>query len=142
MSNLKDLLTKNAKIRISFPFFSYEITPDELLNSKSVDERISKLEKVRADLLDAVNAVESLQEEAQQSKSEVSNLNEELEKLREDKETTENLLKVPEESFARVLDKASSKAQWRGLFIGFFLGILASLAATAIWEFTTISLKI
>jgi flagellar motility protein MotE (MotC chaperone) len=135
MGKLKEILRKNARIRITLPFFAYEITPDELLSGKSVDERISQLEKVRSDLMDAVGAVESLQEEAQKSKEEVTNLNQQLAKLREDKETTESLLRVPEESFARVLDKASSKAQWKGLIIGFFLGILASLAANAIWQY-------
>ncbi|HSN24090.1 MAG TPA: hypothetical protein VLS45_07975 [Methylomicrobium sp.] len=118
------------------PFFAYEIIPDELLGSKNVDERIAALGKVRTDLLDAVQAVESLQKEAQQSKDEIANLNEQLETLTADKKTAETLLKIPETTFARVLERASSRAQWKGIALGFVLGILASYIATWLWDFS------
>lgn len=127
-------LLRNSKIRISLPFISYEITPEELLSRESVDARIAKLEKVRGDLLDAVDAVKSLEAEAHKSKDELTHLNEQLSTLKKDKETTEELLKLPQDSFARVLDRASRGAQWKGLIIGFLLGILASLIATWIWD--------
>lgn len=126
---------RNVKIRVSLPFISYEITPEEFLNRKTIDERIVKLEKVKSDLLDAVDAVRSLEEEARKSKDESDRLDAQLSKLRKDKETTEELLKLPQDSFARVLAKASRGAQWIGIVIGFFLGILASLIASWIWIF-------
>ena len=119
---IKDKLLRNSRIRIELLGFSYEITPEELLNRQSVDERIQKLEKVRQDLLDAVDAVKSLEDEAHKNKKELEELNVQLNKLREDKQTTEQLLELPQQSFARVLDKASKGAQWRGLIIGFALG--------------------
>jgi hypothetical protein len=131
---IKDKLLRNSRIRIGLLGFSYEITPEELLNRQSVDERIQKLEKVRQDLLDAVDAVKSLEDEAHKNKKELEELNVQLNKLREDKQTTEQLLELPQQSFARVLDKASKGAQWRGLIIGFVLGILASLIASWIWS--------
>lgn len=132
--NIKEKLLRNARIRIGLLGISYEITPDELLNREGVDERIQKLEKVRQDLLAAVDAVKSLEDEAHKNKEELEQLNVQLDKLREDKQTTEQLLELPEQSFARVLNKASEGAQWRGLIIGFVLGILASFIATWIWS--------
>jgi hypothetical protein len=131
--DVRDIM-KKGRIRIALPFLTYEILPDELFGSKTVDERIDALGKVRSDLLDAVSAVESLQKEAQQSKLEVANLNEQLKTLTTDKTTTESLLKIPEQSFARVLGKASSRAQWKGIVLGFVLGILASYIATWLWD--------
>jgi hypothetical protein len=115
------------------PFISYEITPDELFSRESVDTRITKLEKVRSDLMDAVDAVKSLENEAHKNKDELVQLNEQLSALKKDKETTEELLKLPQDSFARILDRASKGAQRKGLIFGFLLGILASFIATWIW---------
>jgi hypothetical protein len=131
---IKDKFLRNSRFNIELLGFSYEITPEELLNRQSVDERIQKLEKVRQDLLDAVDAVKSLEDEAHKNKKELEELNVQLNKLREDKQTTEQLLELPQQSFARVLDKASKGAQWRGLIIGLVLGILASLIASWIWS--------
>lgn len=83
--SIKEKLLRNSRIRIGLFGFSYEITPEELLSRQSVDERIQKLEKVRQDLLDAVDAVKSLENEAHNNKKELEQLNIQLSKLREDK---------------------------------------------------------
>ena len=140
MGALKQFL-KKTQFRVGALGFYYEISPDDFLNHESVDERISKLEKVRSDLMDAVNAVESLQEEAASNKKELEKVSEQLEKLKEDKKTTENLLELPQQSFARVIDKASRAAQWKGILVGFIFGILASLIATWIWNNTPLSTR-
>jgi hypothetical protein len=131
-----NIFLRYIEIEINLPFISYKISPDELVSRESVDTRIAKLEKVRSDLLDAVDAVKSLEAEAHKNKDELIQLSEQLSTLKQDKETTEALLKLPQDSFARVLDNASKGAQWKGLVIGFFLGILASLIATWIWDKT------
>jgi len=115
------------------PFVSYELTLDDLLTSKDVDERIKKLSQVRADLEDTITAVEQLQSEALRSKREADMLKETVEKLKQDKSTTEAMLKLPEDSFSRILAKANSKGRVRGtiegLIIGFLTGLLSSLFA-------------
>jgi hypothetical protein len=62
---------KNSRLKITLPFLSYDITFEELSNSKNVDERISKLGEIREDLQGAIEAVETLQIEAVIRKSEV-----------------------------------------------------------------------
>lgn len=125
---------QNVRIRINLPFMSYEITPAELLSRRDIDERIAKLEKVRADLLDAVDAVKLLEDEAHTSKDNLTKLNDQLLSIRKDKETIEKLLQLPENSFSRIINKATRISQFMGLGIGFLLGIAASFIATWLWE--------
>ena len=81
--------------------------------------------------------VEQLQDEAFKSKNKADKLRETISDLEQDKSTAEEMLKLPEESFSRVLSKASSKGRARGIIegiiIGFITGILSSLL---VWYLT------
>lgn len=112
-----------------FPF-PFEIDFTEMLSSKSVDERISKLSKIHDDLLDAVEAVNELEKEAELNKTEIEKAKSKIAELQGDQEATKELLKISEPAFARVLKKATKKTRWTSMIIGFILGIFASLIAS------------
>jgi hypothetical protein len=122
-----------ARISVRLHFISYEINFDDLTNSSTVDERIARLSQVKHDLEAAITAVSSLQAEATDRKGEADQLKAVISKLREDKNTAESLLSVPEESFVRLVKRAVSKGRMRGLIeggaIGFVTGMLSSLLA-------------
>ncbi|MHB8894144.1 MAG: hypothetical protein ACYC99_03070 [Candidatus Geothermincolia bacterium] len=122
---------KKIRLRISLPFVNYEVVLDDLLDSKDVDCRITRLAQIKTDLEESISAVSQLQQEALQSKAEADVLRETVSQLQQDKHTAEELLKVPEESFARVLTKASARGRARGIaegvVIGFVSGVLSSL---------------
>lgn len=128
---------KKARLRVSLPFLSYEVTLDDLIDSKDVDERIKRLSAIKNDLEATIIAVGQLQAEAFKSKNEADKLRETISTLEQDKSTAEAMLKLPEESFSRVLSRASSKGRVRGIIegiiIGFITGILSSLL---IWYLT------
>jgi len=108
-TNTKRLFS-NAKVRIRFglPFIDSEITFNDIFDSQSIDTRIAPLSDIKKELESAILAVDSLQSEAQQNKKEVNKLQERIRELKEDKSTAENLLKVPQESFIPLMERASS----------------------------------
>jgi len=128
---------KKTRIRVSIPFFSYEVVLDDLVDSKDVDSRITRLTQIKTDLEETISAVTQLQNEAFKSKSEADTLRETVNRLQEDKNTAEQLLRVPEESFARVFAKASSKGRSRGLIEGTLIGfVTGALSSFVVWYLT------
>lgn len=67
---------KKARLRVSLPFLSYEVTLDDLIDSKDVDERIKRLSAIKNDLEATIIAVGQLQAEAFKSKNEADKLRE------------------------------------------------------------------
>ncbi len=128
---------KKARLIVSLPFLRYEVTLDDLIDSKDVDERIERISIIKNDLEETIVAVEQLQAEAFKSKNEANKLKETISLLKQDKSTAEAMVKLPEESFSRILSRASSKGRVRGIIegiiIGFITGILSSLL---VWYLT------
>lgn len=134
--SLKKTLSK-TKFRIGLPFFSYEVSIDDLFNSQDVDKRIEKLSGIKNDLQDAIKAVETLESEALEKKDEINLLQQSVQKLEEDKNTAEALLKLPEDSFARLIYKSSSKGRIRGIIEGIIIGFSTGcLSSWLIWYLT------
>ncbi|NEQ37920.1 MAG: hypothetical protein F6K40_17290 [Okeania sp. SIO3I5] len=132
--NLKEVLSKaQVRIKLPIPFVSYEIPLNEVFDPQSIDTRISRLSDIKKELESAIFAVESLQNDAQKNKEEISRLQERIRELEEDKSTAETVLKVPQESFARLIENATSKGRVRGWVEGLTLGFISSLA---VWFFT------
>ena len=130
-------LLRQARFRVSLPFFSYEVTLDDVLDSKNVDERIKRLSTIRTDLEETVHAVTQLQAEALQNKKEAEDLRATVEQLKQDKSTTEAMLKLPEDSIARVLARASSRGRIRGIIEGIIIGLITGgLSSYFIWYVT------
>lgn len=67
---LVSILKKSRRLSISLPFLRYEMDLRQIWDSRPVDQRIAKLDQIRADLSAAVDAVTELQQEAQRSKRE------------------------------------------------------------------------
>jgi hypothetical protein len=134
---LIDGLMKSSKLSVHLPFLRYEIDLGQALDNRTVDERIAKLDQIRADLEAAVHAVAELQLEAQGNKKESAALQEAVVRLKQDKVTAETLLKVPEDSFARMLARANDKARVRGLVEGAVIGFLTgALSSYVVWYLT------
>lgn len=104
----------------------------------TIDERLTKLAKIQEDLGDALKAVEELQKSATTAKKEADELESEVHRLRQDKVVAEELVRVPEEAFARLLARASAKGRGRGLLEGIVVGLFTGgLSSWAVWYFTT-----
>ncbi len=118
-------------------FMGIGIDLKEVVDSRSVNERISQLGKVKDDLQAAIVAVDELQTKAVQSRSQYEELARMLKRLEEEKATTEALLRIPEESFSRVFAKASSRGRWRGIIEGSVIGFVTGCASSyLIWYAT------
>ena len=104
-----------------------------LLGKPDADERLAKLASIHSDLEAALQAVAELQESAKTSQREADGLQQAVARLQQDKKVAEELVKVPEEAFGRMLYRASAKGRGRGLIegilIGFVTGFLSSLLA-------------
>jgi hypothetical protein len=84
-----------------------------------------------------VHAVTQLQAEALQNKKEAEDLRATVEQLKQDKSTTEAMLKLPEDSIARVLARASSRGRIRGIIEGIIIGLITGgLSSYFIWYVT------
>jgi chromosome segregation ATPase len=104
----------------------------------TIDERLRKLAKIQEDLGEALQAVSELQESAVTSKKETEALGQEVDRLRQDKATVEELIKVPEEAFSRLMSRASAKGRGRGLLEGISVGLLTGIISSwLVWYFTT-----
>jgi hypothetical protein len=104
----------------------------------TLDERLVKLAKIREDLGDAVKAVDELQKSAVTAKKEANKLESEVTRLRQDRALAEELVKVPEEAFARLLARASAKGRGRGLIEGIVVGLLTGgISGWLVWYFTS-----
>lgn len=122
VQDLIDALKKSGKLSVSLPFLRYEMDFGQALDPRTVDERIARLAQIHADLHAAAEAVAELQREARDNKREAESLRQAVERLEQDKVTAETLLRVPEDSFARMLARANSKARIRGLLEGALIG--------------------
>jgi hypothetical protein len=138
-NDVRKILRKaQVRIRLPIPFISYEIPLNDIIDPQNIDTRISRLGDIKKELESAIDAVTSLQIEAQENKGEVENLRVRIRELEEDKSTAETVLKVPQESFARLVERANSKGRMRGwiegLIIGLISGVISSLAVSALNE--------
>lgn len=130
IKNVLSRLKADGRFRISMPFFSYELKLDELFGPSSADDRIKKLDDMKYDLARAIEAINGLKQDAVDKRNELEELNKSLESTRADKETTESVLKLNEESFARILNRASSKGRRRGVIEGVLIGLVTGIISS------------
>jgi hypothetical protein len=134
--NVKRILSSAvANLRVSVLGVSFSLA--DLGSSETVDERIARLGKIKADLEAAIGAVEELQGDANASKLQVDQLRQDVAALQQDKATAERLLNLPEESFARLLDRATRRGQVKGIIVGVIIGLATGCVSSyAVWYFT------
>lgn len=137
MDKLSRALKGGTRITVSMPFLSYEFSPADLVNSESIDARIARLGEIKSDLEAASSAVQSLQDEAYARKAEADKLKAQIAELEEDKNAAESILKVPEDTFARLLGRATAKGRVRGIIEGVLIGLTTGATSSAlIWYLT------
>lgn len=113
----------------------------ESLSDARIDERIHNLERTRRELLDAVAAVEQLEQEAKQRKIEVDSLRGHVARLETDKKTVETVLRLDQASFARVLNEATVATARRSVIIGIVIGLVTGFVSSyAVWYLTRLGL--
>ncbi len=125
---LKEAGLKSLKLLVGI--YGFEAVIQRRLTPTDVDERITKLTAVQADLEAAVEAVKSLRESADRSKREVEQLRTLVLQIQEDKQVAEKMVKMPEEAVARVMYRASAKGRGRGLVEGIAIGFLSGLGSS------------
>lgn len=126
-------VVKNLTFRVA----GVSISLADLQGEGSVDERIARLGKIKADLEAAIAAVGELQTDASTSKTQVDELRKDIASLEQDKATAEHLLNVPEESYARLHDRATRRGQRRGIIIGIIIGFITGfISSYAVWYVT------
>jgi len=70
--------------------------------------------------------------------AETEQLKDSVERLKEEHSTAKELLKLPEESLARLLNRASSKGRWRGVIEGAVIGFITGVASSGlVWYLTS-----
>ena len=128
VSTLKEVSLKSLELFARI--YGFEAVIRRRLAPNDVDERITKLAAVQADLEAAVEAVKSLRDSADKSKSDVEQLRILVLQIQEDKQMAEEMIKMPEEAVARVMHRASAKGRGRGLIEGIAIGFLTGLGSS------------
>lgn len=108
--------------------------------TRSVDHRVARLDEARNALMEGLQAIDELREEADRNKADLAKALAELSNVQVSKATAERELDAVKEavnvdievfrSIARIPDEAQIK---RERLVGFVTGVLASIVASVIW---------
>lgn len=132
-TKVKQVISAAVK-NVTLSVAGVSISLADIQSSGSVDERIARLGKIKADLEAAIAAVGELQADASTSKVQVDKLRKDIASLEQDKATAEHLLNVPEESYARLHDRATRRGQRKGIIIGIIIGLVTGYVSSyAVW---------
>ena len=95
------------------------------------------LERAKSELAAAMHSIAQLEETAKSAQIEATDLQTQIQTLKTDKAAAQLLLQADREAVVKLIGEANSRGRVRGAVEGLFVGIIASLAATAIWLFAT-----
>lgn len=117
---------------------------DVVLTEEEVRQRLANLSTIRDDLesmreglKSVIVAVTALQIDASEKLAERERLKQSLAALEADAQTAEALLRLPEDSFTRLFDKANAKGRLRGRVEGILIGLVTGAASSwLIWYVT------
>ena len=116
---------------------SFNLPIDELLNPKTIDQRIQRLSTLKTDLQDSIQAIEELEFEAKEKKTELTILEKRIKQLTEDKTSTETLLQISSESLGRILATAERKSRVNGIIVGIVIGLITGgVSSYIVWLIT------
>ena len=131
--NVKQVISAAVK-NMTLSVAGISVSLADFQSAESVDERIARLGKIKADLEAAIAAVGELQADASTSKNQVDQLRKEIAALEQDKATADHQLKVSEESFARLLFRATRKSRSSGSVTGIIIGLVTGYVSSyAVW---------
>jgi len=109
----------------------------DAITKKPIDVRLTKIEDARANLQEALSALDELSNEAERNKAELDQAIKQLDRARleraseaEQLSQIKNIAQADVEAFRRI----AGIDPLRERFIGFFAGIIASLIAAGIWQ--------
>ena len=131
--NVKQVISAAVK-NLTLSVAGISVSLADFQSVESVDERIARLGKIKADLEAAIAAVGELEADASTSKIQVDQLRKEIADLEQDKATADHQLKVSEESFARLLSRATRKSRISGIVTGIIIGLVTGYVSSyAVW---------
>lgn len=124
--------------------FRVELLPEILGKSPGIDARLARLDHARDNLVAALQAVDELKATAEKNKRELNQALERIEQAQSEKAAAEKDLKsvrqiaeTDVEVFKRLAGVPSRSQIGRERFVGFILGVLASVVATGLVWFGT-----
>lgn len=107
--------------------------------NRTIDERIAMIDSARANLLEGVQAIDELRQQAEQNKKDVANAMQQIALLERDKNSLEEQRKAiaamidsDVTAFQRIAGIPSKTAIRRERFIGFISGVIASTVASGV----------
>jgi len=130
------------------PVFKFRLRPNRVLVEfmpkeephQSVDERIAKIEAARLNLTEALGAIDELKTAAEQNKAELAQALQTLCVTQAEKAIAERELQAVRQiaqndvgAFQRLAGVQSKRDVARERFVGFLLGVIASVLASAVW---------
>ena len=123
----------------AFDFGPVVIEFDGIFSSKAeTDLRIERLSEIKTELQSSIKAVEQLESDAIHYKEEVSKLSQDINSLKTEKKTVEQILAQPESALTNIFTKATSKSRRRGIIEGLVIGLVTGLLSSYIvWWLTT-----
>jgi len=108
--------------------------------SASIDERIAKLDTARENLIETLGAIDEMSSEAQRHKEEINVLSSQLEHASKEKEMLEQqveatrlISEIDADSFRKIAGLPTRRQIAWERFIGFVLGVVASITASGLW---------
>ncbi|MCH7962557.1 MAG: hypothetical protein IH852_01310 [Bacteroidetes bacterium] len=109
----------------------------ESLSDKDIDSRLLKIAKMKNDLVDAIEALDWLENEGEEKKKRVDDLKRALNELEKNKKITEEALKLDDETFSMILKTANKVSSRINIFIGIIIGLVTGVASSLLVWFLT-----
>ncbi len=154
-----EMLNKIAVILVRLwttPVFRYGVKNGKLYAQvlpalepeKSIDDRIKRIDEAREHLISGLSGIDELKQEAKVNKQEIEELRARLKYLTSEKESAglelKEIRKVTASdinAFQKLAGVPSRIQIAKERFVGFILGLVASLLATIIWEWWPVALR-
>lgn len=141
-----DVLAEVAKI--AFNVVHQLITGDvpggdeKRRSSATIDSRLAKIDSARDSLADALEAMDELRRQAEDNKQTLETLNRAVDSAAKERHVVESelndlrtLATLDTDAVRKALRMPTRIHIWAERLIGFLIGVAASFAATALWQF-------
>jgi hypothetical protein len=134
------LFDTKKKRRIVFQFFGKNVEI-ALGSEDNIDEKIAKIDLARANLQEALNAIDELKSTAELHKKEVFEFEKKVEEAKREAVAADQIKQINRDELISLFQLETRRSRLIGSVIGtvvgFLLGILASVAASFIYAAIT-----